>query len=1128
MQSYRQIGQNSRRVSGGRESGRTNRMNNQKKYRPIDLNDYNQFLTPYKKDRDCYHCPNCDGKLSISRSNGEKFSCYAGCDRSQVRKAILELAGENGTHSDEWESRKAAREQERLEAERIRLASLKAADERHSDWLDITGKLQLSDRHRQDMLDRGWTPEWIEKSNARSTAKGRVIPVVTADGLMVGGQVILGKGQNKPWYGSTGTNHLLETDELPLTVVYPNTVREEEVKDKTGKAVRIGYIAYTESTGDKPWLCAQNFGMVTIGSSNIGCQPKDLIRSIEGIKAKYGWNKIVHVLMADGGSAVNKYVLGNYTKLHEQLPDLQVGWWGQYTKSVGDIDEIPTDTQIAYIPFEKFERYAVDRQHYVELSQLSIKPTETRNERYLSAFTPTVGHITFVSSACATGKTERMASVVTEWKSAHPDSRVIDITQLNSIRESHQERLGLPEWRVGHGQDDSAINSQWGVSLCVDSLLRLQLESIPARSLIIIDEAEAVLKHLATAGTLGSNAASIQAHFTQIIDRVLVSGGAVVCLEDDLTDLSVKGMSELVGNRYPRELIVNTHQPFKWDVSIGGGDNESFLSSLLARLVDGERVFMPTSSQRNGEAIERLVVEKLPDLAGKIVRLDAKTSLELTALLADPNGWMTGNDVRLFIGSPTIQSGFNLSNNQFDRTVARFTNLDTRAQIQMLHRDRSDAPRDIFTTKRGAEAGGKSKSAATLERINQDIANRATMAAGAGRVSTNRIGDVWNSLNAKFAARETLSAAYLEDYLRADLAERGHIITAANWQADERFNGCWNRFKQIKEEILIEENKILFAADGRSLSVADAVTILHSSGVPFEVRQKARKTLLHDELPGVEFSEEFLMEAVTRNRGEYLRACKLNFFLDKPELARSLDKDNLEKQLAQPHLINSRVPKLSQKIDLLAPIAAHLEDLASGREYKGDDPAVVAVQEWLVKNNYLAWVLFGLNMKVEQTDSIGKRQNSSIATVNKILKKLGYKSEVIRKEGSRSNQVRVFGVTNSNCEHRQTIYQALTQKYESYNVNSTQLDTVVTFLEVDPILKNVTTVSQPDTKSDETEPIEPTNSPPHPIPINRKVVNIGDRVLLAGEWVTVDRVDRKNWIGGMNDDGCYIYGQVAA
>ena len=41
------------------------------------------------------------------------------------------------------------------------------------------------------------------------------------------------------------------------------------------------------------------------------------------------------------------------------------------------------------------------------------------------------------------------------------------------------------------------------------------------------------------------------------------------------------------------------------------------------------------------------------------------------------------------------------------------------------------------------------------------------------------------------------------------------------------------------------------------------------------------------------------------------------------------------------------------------------------------------------------------------------------------------------------------------------------------------------------------------------------------------IPHIGDRVVVAGEWVTVDRLDGRS-AGGWSDNGVYIYGDVAA
>jgi hypothetical protein len=1082
----------------------------------LDLNDYLDYLPRHKK-RGCYECPVCNGKLGISRSNGEKFTCFAGCSHSDIRKAILALTGGN-TQSEEFEAARAARAtraDEKLAAETARIARLKNSDERERDWQGIIKGTFLTDVHRQDMLERGYTPELIEKSNARSSARhggGRVIPILDYQGRMVGGQVITADG--KPWYGEAGTNQLQETGEIPLTVIYPDRPREGTRKDKaTGEIKKVGYIAYTESTGDKPFLCANLHDYVTVGSSNVGSQPNDLKRTIEGIKSRMGWDEVHHILMADAGSLDNNHVMGNYRNLNQQIVALggllEVGWWGQYTKSIGDIDEISKDTPLRYIPFDRFDKFGEDRKLYDALSKLNIKPTTTINQRFLSEVTLKPNTIIFVDSPCATGKTHILRPEIEEWTEKYPDGRVIDITHLNSIKSGHQERLGISEYRVGHGQNDAAINGLSKISICVDSLLRLQLENIPPHSLLILDEMEAILTHAAQGNTLGDKAANLQAHLTAIIDRVLVTGGAVVGLEDSLTDISVRGLLDLTGNRYKYELVKNEYQPYQWDVAIGNGNNADFLGTLLDRLKAGQKIFFPTSSQNYGEAVHKLVLKHLPELADKICRADAKTSSELQQLFANPNKWLAERDLRLFIGSSTIQSGFNSSNEgQFNRVMGRFANLDTRSHVQHLHRDRSDVPRDIFVLNKGAEISSQ-KNPTKLLRSRELIANQTSLAAGHGRIQNNRVGDVWNRLDAEFSARAALSTAYLEDYLRCDLAERGHKISPANWQPSEQFPGIAEDFKAIRQEIKVEENRIMFVADGHALSPVQALSILHSSGVPFETRQQAKKTLLHHDLPGAELTEEFLMEAVTKGRGAYLSQCKLGFFLEQPALAKFLDRERFTGQLAQPHIMYSKVPKLGQKIDLLTPIHAYLIDLASGREFKDNDPAVLAIQAFALEHTYLMWALFGLIIEPEDIRSDGKRKNSAFATTSKILKKLGHRTEEKRKEGNRGEQVKIYEVKA--CEYKQTIHQALERKYKEYLV----IDSLDELISTNPNLDPPLGIMDTGCKQGEDPPI-----PPIPEDDPPPDFQVGDIVEIRSTGIrgTIEIWNRKGQASILSDD----------
>ena len=1049
----------------------------------LNLNDYRNYLTPYKKERNCYECPSCNRKLSISLSDGLDFTCYgSSCSRSDIRKSILQLAGET-THSVEWEQRRDAREQDRVEAERVRIASLQPADVRNRDWLDITAKLQLSGLHRQKMLDRGWSPELIELSNARSTSKGRVIPITTAEGLMVGSQVVCDSG-GKPWY-ATGTNRLLETDELPLAVIQPPN--PYQTVDKSGRVT--GYIAYTESVCDKPWLCAQLRNYITIGSSNIGSQPKDLERSIATIKTKHCWDEVKHVLMADGGSLVNKHVMGNYRKLNEQIKglggELLVGWWGQYTKSVGDIDEISSDIDIQLISFEKFERISKgelrkvgDRAIYDRLSSLTFQIADRRDEMELAPLPiPRTGHFTFVDSSVATGKTKQLSCLKSNWRRIFPDSKVFSLGYRNGLLKQQQKRLGIPHidrLKVGGGFNNLSINHASEVGLCLDSLLEINIDDITAHTLIIHDEVEAILSHAATGGTLGGRAAQIQAHLTNIYHRVLSTGGAVVGLEDSITDISVGGLQALTDHKYPIEIISNSAEKFEWDCAIGNGKKSDFVALLLARLIAGKRIVVTTSSQKFGEMLERLVLDKIPELAGKIERIDRTTinSLKDSELLTDPSSYLRSNGIRLLILSPTVESGFSIVDGEgeplFDRVMAYFVNLDTRSQNQLLSRYRSDCPRDIYVLEKGAEAGNlPNRDPEKLLKVQQQIANITSLEQGNGRIVNSVVGDVWNKLGAEFAARSALSSQYMREYLEIELTKRGHSITSADWLEIGKGEGLELPDSQtirvdinaILEQLDIESAKqkeraqAFIGANGKP-DVKKATAIIHSSTSSNEDRLRAEKTILTDDLPGADLTFDFILEAVVKRRGAYRRECELSYFINKPQLAKLLDRDIFKTQLDQPHIIYRRVPKLSQRVTLLSPVADYVADL-SQREYSESDPVVEQMNNYLIINSYKFFVLFGLHIKGESIDSQGRRQNTSIANVNKVMRKIGYESDRVKQLGTGRDRTSIYRVINSDCLHRETIFLALEAKYSEYLASThtvfKQEDLYIKTVCVDPI-----------------------------------------------------------------------------
>jgi hypothetical protein len=1001
----------------------------------IDLNEYTQFFDrhPKYRGRSEYLCPSpgCGGKLSINLRDGSKFDCYGCRNRSAIRKATLELAGESPKNNEEWATKEAARSERNRkaeEAEQIRISQLKSSDERHLELIGIVNnpKNRLNDKHRAEMKNRGWSDEWIEKSNARSvgySGDNRIIPVTDYLARMVGSQQILAHS-TKNWFGIQGTHHLRETGELPLTVVYPDNPV-------------CGVVGYTESTLDKPHLTAQNFNIITIGSSNVGAQPKDLARSLAGIKERMGWGKLVVHLMPDAGMFNNKGVQANYLKLAQQVIelgyDIKVGSWNQYRKVDGDIDEIDPNC-VKYIELDRYLKRAADYRDYLLLTALTGQ-TEIRNERYLSPLPKLKrGEMTFVSSAVGTGKTTVLASTIDDWLLIHPNGKIVFIGHRNSLMNQMCDRLNVPSYRVGNGLEDTFINGESKVAIVVDSLQLLKVDELPENTLVIVDEFEGVLKHITLGGTTGNRTPKIQAHLSAVLNRAMTTGGHVLGLEDSLTDLSIKGIKDLTGNKYKINIIENQYEAFKYVVKMGGkNDFKHFIAALILRLKAGEKIALATTSQRFGECVEKAIQEYISEI--KIERLDATTIEKLGELTKNPVEYLRAAECQLFIYSPTVESGFNIDDNGenplFDAMFAYFVNLDTRAHIQMLSRYRSNCPRYIYTNQKGAEQSSLANSPSKLERVYQRIANQTSLEQGKGRIQMSVEGSIWNRLVAEFECRSHYSAQYLHEYLRINLLDRGHDVSTVDWQSETielsakygieapDAGEIADRYGEIKIELLDRDAKVLYEADG-NIPLALADMFLHSSNATNEQKNRAKKAKLHERLPGMDLTYEFIRECVVEDSGAYLRQCELRYLIDKPSLSKEIDRLLFEKQLEQGHILYKNVPKNSQRVNLFSLFSRQLCSLVERGDFRNDSPDAIEIRNLAIKHSYEFWVLFGLTMRDDMSPN---------TIVSKILKKIGYITERHKSSNRSKKGDDTYAIANRDCQHAIDIEAALERRY---------------------------------------------------------------------------------------------------
>lgn len=1009
----------------------------------IDLNEYSDFLNPYKQGRTKYlrECPSCGGKLSINKSDGRKFDCYGCGDRSAIRRTLMIMSGKDRQQwsqeeKDAWkaEQRRLQEEQDRQHKEdrRIYLKGLSDDKTRDAKYNHDIKKYGLNDRDRQMMVRRGMTPGQFE-GWAYSVGSECYLPVFSLDGLMVGHQRYTYNSDFKYLWGRAGAHHRKSTGEQPLTY-HGNRKNPRELHYFEGLAFKVKI--YSDRHPEV--LCVGASGNQFVTSKT----------ELAELLDRYPKAKLVY--HSDAGACKNAAIERNTIKLYEFCKqhdgrEMEYDWYGQYEKSDGDIDEIPASTKIKRISHKEFLQESVDRRGFLKLGGLSVERETIHSQWVPDIALPPSGTILLVSSNVGTGKTTWQERKIAEFRAMPNRGRLFNIGARNVLLNQQSANWGIPSYRVGHGQDDAMLNNAPEVSICFDSIHRIDIDSITPNSLIICDEIEQFLSHAIEGGTTGSETVKCQEHLFRFTERVLSTGGQFIGCEDDITDLSYDVFNKYFQGRFPIKVVENTYQRFDYQVNIGRGTQSEQLACVMAHIQAGKNIMIVSTGQIQLEILERYLLSKMPELAAFIERVDGKTTGTLsTDLMEKPGEYCVDKKVRLLMVTTTAESGFSVNDptGWIDRVIAWFPSLDIRTHYQMLNRLRSNAPRDICISAKTIQGSQYvSTNPDVITKYHLDTAKRATLQAGKSWKQPTHSETVINGASANLSARKALSSRHAKGYLKTHLQSRGHACTDIE-MGDLYLDICRDyglepidledlaeSIADIKKTIDSEAvDAIHDAVVPKSMTREIAVMVQKSSSTSPKEKTVAKKCLIQLDLPGADLqNKEFLLEAIVKNRGKYRNQCQFTYLLNNPVLCDLIDNKKTEHQLQQPHRLWRQAAKYKQIADIFAPVIDSALEIAKGNiEYKDTDPEIIRVSNYLVSRRYDIHRLTGLMMLPFDPNN---KQTSPIATFNKLLKIMGFKSESQGQQKEGNRRVYRYRVVNGNCAHRQTIYEALERRY---------------------------------------------------------------------------------------------------
>ncbi|MBG1261060.1 plasmid replication protein, CyRepA1 family [Nostoc commune] len=389
-----------------------------------------------------------------------------------------------------------------------------------------------------------------------------------------------------------------------------------------------------------------------------------------------------------------------------------MGWHSALGKGVDDL--------IAAYGREQFDTIycdalKLDGWNTKQSRRLTYIPDLSLNQRYLGELAiPSGKQLIAIKSAKNTGKTHSL-QWITDPIIRADERRVLVITHRVQLGVQLVNKLGLPfvtELR------ETAEGSRFGMGLVIDSLhLKSQAKFNPddwKGCWLILDEIMQLIWHLLNSSTCQSNRVAIIKNFKQLLLNVVNYGGKIFIADADLNDIGIEFIKGLLGQEIDTFIVENTftfEEP--WQINLAPGKNPAQLVKLLTqKLENGEKCFVSLSGQRanskwGSRNLEAYYRNFLPHL--RILRIDSKT-------IANPHHSAFGctsdlneviKDYDLVLTTSTIETGVSIEEEHFDYVFGIFQGVQTPDGVrQHLSRYRPPVPRYIWLSPVGINRVG--------------------------------------------------------------------------------------------------------------------------------------------------------------------------------------------------------------------------------------------------------------------------------------------------------------------------------------------------------------------------------------------------------------------------------------
>ncbi|MEC4988852.1 MAG: plasmid replication protein, CyRepA1 family, partial [Oscillatoria sp. PMC 1068.18] len=706
--------------------------------------------------------------------------------------------------------------------------------------------------------------------------------------------------------------------------------------------------------------------------------------------------------------------------------------WSNEHKGVDDLI-VAQGTQLFDIAY--FDALSLKSWEAIVRHQLTYPINPIINQKYLGDLSElgitydNLPKFLAIQSAKGTGKTHSIAELAA--LAQRVGQKILVLT--------HRIQLGLALCNI-FGIDyvsefrNSETGGVFGYGLCVDSLHSKSLARFNPEewsdALIIIDEVEQVIWHMLDSTTCQKERVAILENFKTLIGNVLSdeNDGNLIVADADLSDISLNYLSSLGHGRKPR-LIVNNYKPHGQESYIVYNYNDTtpanLVNNLIKAIARGEKVFIQLSAQKakskwGTKNMEAFLKKEFQGKNLKTLRIDSETIAEpghpAFGIIPNLNEELSNYDV--VICSPSIETGVSIDiKGHFNSVWIIAQGVQTCDGVrQSMMRVRENIPRHLWAAPRGLSQVGSGEKTfkgliSSQHKLTKANINLLTQV-GADDLEAG----VCPKALSTWAERGTLINQEMADYrttILAMLGEEGQLVmTSEDFDDDLREEGhkvTEEEDKEFEEEAVYQKIKLskqkVYDQHCEQIANADDIDNKRYEQLK-DQRAKTEQERLEYQKAKLRYRYDLNVTPllVKEDDDGLYRSTQLLYYATVgwkylPERERKLIenfKQESEGKIFNPDFNRSMLSAKVFVIRKLLPLSI-LSD--NERELRNADADLIEMAELAKKFRWDVKRVLGITVNPDA---------SPIKVLRQILDKLGLSLKLLRKEGSRGEQVRIY------------------------------------------------------------------------------------------------------------------------